>query len=60
MPMPDSQQYPDQLCLIKYELDIFGFVFENYSFLISVFFYKSVLNISTAGKHTGIIRIEHV
>ena len=49
MGLPESQRFPHTLCLIKHELDIYVY---NLRFL-----YKSDLNISTAGKHMGIIRI---
>ena len=34
MPMPDSQQYTYKLCLIKDELDINVYNFENWLFSI--------------------------
>ena len=37
MEMPDSQRYPEQLCLINYELYINVFIFKtNYLYLWSI------------------------
>ena len=59
MAIPDSQQYPSKLCLIKYGLDIKVHYLENWLFSIVDSLQKYDLLIFTAGKHKGIIRLKH-
>ena len=47
MLMPDSQRYPENLCLIKYELDIIMCLTFKTDCLQLMFVYKSDLRIST-------------
>ena len=55
MAMPDKQLYLLNLCLIKFEL---MFIVKKAAYFPFGFLYKRDLRISTAEKHTGIIRIK--
>ena len=55
----DSQWYPTNRCLIKYELKINVDNLKKKVIFNRGFSTKVILHISTAGKHLGIIRIEH-
>ena len=56
--MPDSQRYPENLCLIKYEFEINVYNFKTDYFLLW-FLYKHALFITATGKQIVNTNIQH-